>query len=107
MTCDKCAHCKRIADKLRNPKVKVPKIIEPIRKCLKCNVEKKIDDYSKSTYGGNISYRNTCKRCIIIKQQDYMKAYHKKHYISQKQPRDENGKIIINTDNIETINKNI
>lgn len=109
MTCDKCAHCKRIADKLRNPKVKVPKIIEPIRKCLKCGIEKKIDDYSKTTnnHSISVSYRKTCKKCIIDKQKDYMKAYHIKHYISQKQPRDENGKIIINTDNIETINKNI
>jgi len=108
MTCDKCSHCRRVAERLRNPKVKVPrkprppKPVEPFRTCLNCNVEKKIDDYSKTTNSNSrsVSYRKTCKKCIIIKQRDYMKAYHKKYYVSQKRPRDENGKII---DDIETI----
>ena len=107
MPCDKCAHCKRIVDKLINPKVKVNKIIEPIRKCLDCGIEKPIEDYSKSTskINPNVSYRKTCKKCIINKQKEYMTKYHAKHYISQKQPRDENGKIIVNTE-YENIYKN-
>ena len=109
MPCDKCAHCKRIADKLLNHKVKVNKVIDPIRKCLDCGIEKPINDYSKSTNSNNISpsYRRTCKKCIINKQKEYMKDYHTKHYISQKQPRDENGKIIVNTDNADIIKNNI
>ena len=103
MPCDKCSHCKRIADKLLNPKVKVAKDIDTIRKCLGCDIEKPITDYSKSTNSNNISpsYRKTCKSCIINKQKEYMKMYHAKHYISLKQPRDENGKIIVNTDNAD------
>lgn len=106
MTCEKCPHCKRIAEKIRNPKVKIPKIVEPIRKCLKCGMEKKIQDYSKTSNSNSISetYRKTCKKCVIDKQRDYMKAYHKKHYVSQKKPRDENGKIIKNTDDVEKNN---
>lgn len=98
MPCDKCAHCKRIEDRLKNPKVRVVKVVDPIRKCLGCAIEKPINEYSKSK-GSNTDvsyYRKTCKKCIIEKQKEYMKNYHEKHYISQKQPRDENGKIIIN-----------